>query len=236
MKSVSVLLAAMAALSLPVAACSGGGGGDDDDDGGFGDDGGTGTGTLRIIAALSVDPDGNFLANVNVADEQSTVVSGATVTLKTPDQGDVLLVEQPVGFGTYVIAPAGSVDYAAGFGLDVDGGADGNATGIGFDAPELTSVTAPQNQDTVPLNQDLTVTWAGRGADEHRLELIVNDYDSGWIDGDTGSEVILAAVLTTAATETLTVRRRKELDITSGRPGSVFTVELEDIVEPLGVQ
>lgn len=231
---VALLLAAAAALSLSAAACSGGGD-DDDDGGGFSDDGGTGTGTLRIVAALSVDPDGNFLANVNVADAQSTVVNGATVTLKTPDQGDIVLVEQPVGFGTYVL-PTGDYDYSSGYGLDVDGGSDGNAFGIGFDAPDATAVTSPQNQDTVPLSQDLTVTWAGRGADEHRLELIVNDYDSGWVGGDTGSDVIVAAVIGTAATETLTVRRRREIDITSGTQNSVFSVELEDVIEPLGVQ
>jgi len=234
----TLLFAASAALAMTVAACSGGAGGDDDDDGGsgFDDDGGSGTGTLRIIAALSVDPDGTFLANVNVADQDNTVVSGGTVTLRTPDQGDIVLVEQPVGFGTYVISPPGSVDYASGFGLDVDGGADGNATGIGFNAPDPTGITAPQNQDTLPLSQDMTVTWSGRGADDHRIELVVNDYDSGWVAGDTGTDVIVAAVLNTASTETLTVRRRKELEITSGRPGSVFTVELEDVIEPLGLQ
>lgn len=236
MKKALLFTAALSALAFPIGACSGGG--DDDDDGGSGfqDDGGTGTGTLRIIAALSVDPDGNFLANVNLANENTMVVSGATVTLKTPDQGDILLTEQPVGFGNYIIVPAGSVDYASGFGLDVDGGADGNAFGIGFNAPDPTAVTSPQNQDSFPLSQDLTVTWAGRGADQHRLELFKNDYDSGFVDGDTGSDVILAAVITSAGTETLIVRRRKEIDITSGRAGSVFTVELEDIVEPLNVQ
>jgi hypothetical protein len=232
--NLGVLLAALAALALSSAACSGGGGDDDDDDGGFSDDGGSGTQTLRITAALSVGPTGDFLANVNVLTSQSTVVSGATVTLRTPD-GDLALVEQPVGFGTYVL-PAGDHEYAAGFGLEIDAGADGNATGIGFDAPGLTEVLAPLDQTTLPVNQDINVTWAGRGADQHRFELTVNDYDSGYVEGDTGSDVILAAVVTSAATETLTIRRRKELDITSGFAGSKFTANLEDVIEPLGLQ
>lgn len=230
------LLAVLVALASPGAACRGGGNGDGDgDDGGFADNGGIGTGTLRIIAALSVDEDGDFQANVNLANAMNQVVSGATVVLRTPDQGDLTLVEEPAGFGTYVLPP-GAWDYAAGFGLEVDGGAEGNAHGIGFDAPDLTQVLFPESQDTLPLGQDATVTWAGRGAEQHRLTLTVNDYDSGWTDGDPGSAVIPAAVLTTAAVETLTVRRRKEIDITSGRPGSVFKAELRDVVEPLGLQ
>ena len=230
----ALTLAALAAISVSAGACSGSG--DDDDDGGsFSDNGGDGTGTLRIIAALAVDADGEFTANVSLANESNTIVQGATVTLRTPEQGDIVLDEQ-VGFGTYVL-PAGTWDYASGFGLDVDGGADGNAFGIGFNAPDLTQVTSPQNQDVVPISQDLTVTWAGRGADQHRLELTVHDYDSNWVDGDTGSDVILGAVITSSASvETLTVRRRREFDISSGRPGSVFSAQLEDVIEPLGVQ
>jgi hypothetical protein len=225
----------LAALTLCTAACSGGGGGDDDDDdGGFSDDGGSGTQTLRITAAMSVNPSGDFQANVNVLTSQSTVISGATVTLRTPT-GDVTLVEQPVGFGTYVL-PAGDHEYAAGFGLEIDAGAEGNVTGVGFNAPGLTDVLAPLDQTTLPVNQDINVSWAGRGADQHRLELTVNDYDSGYVDGDTGSDVILAAVVTSAATETLTIRRRKEMDITSGFAGSKFTANLEDVIEPLGLQ
>lgn len=231
MNARTMLLVAALAVS---SACTAGGGDDDDDGGGFGDDGGDGTGTLRIIAALAVTDAGDFTANVSLADDANTIVQGATVTLRTPEQGDILLAEQ-VGFGTYVL-PSGSWEYAAGFGLDVDAGADGNAFGIGFDAPDLTDVVSPQNQDTVPVSQDLTVTWAGRGADEHRLELTVNDYDSGWVDGDEGSAVIPALSISTSATETLTIRRRREFDISSGRPGSVFSAQLEEVVEPLGVE
>lgn len=231
------LLVTIAAASLAAAACSGGGGGgdDDDDDGGFDDDGGTGTGTLRINAVLAKEAQGLFTARVVVLDDASTPVSGATVVLRTPDQGDVTLVEEPP-FGAYELAPGASIDYAEGFGLEVDAGATGNATGIGFDAPSPTEITSPENQDSVPLGEDLEVTWAGRGATEHRIELVINDYDSGWTDGDPGDFTIGAAVLQTAGTESLTVRRRKEMDITSGIAGSTFTATLEDLLPTLAVE
>ena len=233
------LLVALSSSALAVAACSGGGGGggdDDDDDGaGFDDDGGTGTGTLRINAALEKDAEGLFSVRVVVLDGANAPVGGATVVLRTPEQGDVTLVEEPP-FGAYELAPAASIDYAEGFGLEVDAGATGNATGIGFDAPSPTDITSPQNQDTVPLDADLVVTWDGSGATEHRLELVINDYDSGWTDGDPGTFTIPAAEMQTSGTESLTVRRRKEMAITSGVAGSTFTATLEDELPTIAVQ
>ena len=219
-----------ACLAAGCTAGEGAGGG-----GAFTDDGGTGTGTLRIIAALSVDETSSFLANVAVADEASQPVTGASVVLGTPDQGDIALVEEPAGFGIYVLPP-GAWDWTTGFSLDVDAGAAGNAAGIGFAAPDLTQVTSPQAQDTLPLGQAISVTWLGRGADEHRLRLALHEYDSGWVAGDDGAGVIPAAVTTTAGGEALTVNRRKEIAITAGRPGSAFTAELEDVITPIGLQ
>lgn len=218
------------AASCLAAACSGGGGGGGG--GGFSDSGGTGTNSLKVTAALTVE-DGSFdAANVAVADAASSVVSGATVILTTPT-GPIPLVESPVGFGVYVL-PAGTHPYEAGYRLDVDKGAD-HADGISIQAPSATDVTSPASQANLPDHAAIDVVWGGRGADDHRLELLINHYDSDWTAGDTGAATIDAAVVNTAGVETLTVRRRKIVPITAGRPGSQISIELKDTVSPIAI-
>lgn len=226
-----LLAPALLAGSLVAAACSGGGGGAGG--GGFSDYGGDGTGTLKVVASVSVEDGDLDSVNVALTDANNSAVSGATVTLTTPE-GEVQLVEQTVGLGFYEL-PSGTYAYAPGYRLDVER-IDDAATNVTIAAPDLTQVTQPESQGAVFQNQPAEVLWDGEGADQHRLELTLNDFDSGWVDGDPGSYVIQGMFLTTAGTETLTVRRRKTMPITAGRPGSEFRIDLVDTVVPIAVQ
>jgi hypothetical protein len=219
-----------ASVLLFAAGCAGGGGGGGG--GGFSDSGGTGTMSLKVTAAIAVQGGAFDTANVAVADAASSVVSGATVTLTTPTQV-IPLVESPVGFGVYVL-PSGTFAYESGYRLDVDKGAD-HADAISILAPTATVVTSPASQANLPNHAPIDVAWNGRGADDHRLELLINHYDSDWTAGDTGSATIGAATVNTAGVETLTLRRRKIVPITAGRPGSQISIELKDTVSPIAI-
>lgn len=222
-----VLAAGTAAISI--AACSGGGGGGGDTPGGgYVDDGGEGTGTLKVVVSISVDDGFIESGNLSLTDQNSSAVAGASVVLTTPDSA-ITMVEQTPGLGVYSLPAGFDTTYGAGFQLDVTRGTD-TATGITIAAPELTEVLTPANQSAIPVGAATTVTWAGQGADQFRVELLINDYDSGWQSGDPGTFEIGAANVNTAGTETLTVRRRKTMPITSGRPGSEFKIDLEDDV------
>ncbi len=221
------LLAAVLALSL---GCSGGD--DDDDDGSisFDDSGGTGTGTLKITATLSMGT--AFQATVAVSDEENAAVSGASVVLTTPLE-EIEMVEQVAGIGFYTL-PSSGYDYATGYRLDVDAGED-YARGIAITAPAESDVTDPQGQSSLTLGNTTDVVWTGRGADAFKVEFEINEAaGSGWVDGDPGTYT--TAVLNSAGLEILTFRRKKEIEITSGRTGSLLKLELKEIVSPLSVE
>ncbi len=229
-------------LALSLSGCSGGGGGGGSN-GGFDDNGGSGTGTLKLtmtVTASKVPGDvvDDYVANLSISDPQNSAVAGATVTLHTPD-GDLVMTETTPGLGFYSL-PAGTHLYPdQGFRLDVDHAA-GSVTGVSIAAPTVTDVTEPTTQDTWALATDAPITWNGRGAAQHKIEVQIassTTYDSGWVVGDTGSTVIPAASMTTSGIATLTVRRRKEMTIptTTARPGSIWRIDFDDDIAPIDV-
>ena len=226
MKSRLVLvLASCVTVSVLVAACSGGGGGGGG--GGFVDNGGQGTGTLKVVMSVTVVEGFLASANLSLTDQNSSAVSAASVLLTTPAE-QITMIEETPGLGVYTL-PAGEFAYGAGFQLDVTRLTD-EAKGITIAAPGLTDIQSPEEQGSIFRGQPAEITWLGEGADQFRIELFANDFNSDWQTGDPGTYVIGGAFITTAGAETLTVRRRKILPITSGRPGSEFKIDLEDDV------
>lgn len=220
-----LVLACAITTSVLVAACSGGGGGGGG--GGYVDNGGEGTGTLKVVISVTVDEGIFESANLALTDQAASAVSGASVILTTPAEA-ITMVEETPGLGVYTL-PAGEFAYGAGFQLDVTRLTD-EATGITIAAPGLTDIQSPEEQGSIFRGQPSEITWLGEGADEFRIELFANDFNSDWQTGDPGTYVIGGAFITTAGAETLTVRRRKTLPITSGRPGSEFKIDIEDDV------
>lgn len=237
MKKLALLLVTLAS------ACSGGGGGGNNGGGGFGDDGGSGTGTLKVTMNISTDRDpadvnDPFEAVLAVSKNPgNTAVAGATVTLHVPGS-DIAMTEDTPGLGVYSLSSGLHMYPSQGFRLDIDH-VDGSITGASIAAPDLTQLTQPLNQANIGLNEDALVLWNGRGAQEYRLEFLigVSLYDTGWVTGDPGTATIPAAVLQTSGTGSLTLRRRKELSIptTTALPGSIWTINIRNDVLEIGV-
>jgi hypothetical protein len=172
-----------------------------------------------------------------VRDEANVPASAATVTLHWPD-GQIILLEDPVGTGIFQIPSGEELPWAEAYGLSIERGED-YLDKITITSPTLHEITSPDRFYNHYALQPLDVEWTGGDtAEEYRVVTQTNGFDSNWIEGDPGLFRIEGPNFAQAGgayMESVTVRRRKALELTGALPQSSLTLEVLQEVDPIAV-
>ena len=219
-------------LTVPFVACSPDSPTDPD---GFNlpDSPGTGTVSLRVIAAAEgreVGANGyETYFEAAVTDTAGAPVSGAAVTFLCA-LGTVRLTETQAGVYT-----ATRSDFAPGsYTLDVTRGPD-SLVGVTTSAPEIHTVTSPAANDIVTANTAFNVRWTRPTvSDQSRLE--TRDYDSDWVFGDTTTLWVPSVGNPPRTDQRVRVSRRNVQVTNAGLPVSQLSVSVRQSVEPIIAQ
>ena len=197
-------------------------------------DGGTGTATLQVNADIdATDVIGGFTTDfsVMVRDGLGDPVSGATVTIQNATLGLVTLLENGLNSGVYEATENTFPD--GDFELTVERGTD-NVRGVIVGGPGVHTITAPLANDTISVDQPLTVSWEAPSVAKS-AEVETRNFGP-LVMPDSGVVMVPAADLTTRGNERVRVFRFNEVDIAGGLTGSLFRVEVRQTAAPLVVQ
>ncbi len=196
---------------------------------------GSGTGTLKVVAAAEGRDTGpgtsQFATDfrATVTDANDAPVSGANVTI-SGTFGTVTLLEDPLVAGNYVLD--NYPGFAGGsYTLNVTSGAD-TVTGVRATTPKIHSITSPVANSVVTAGMPVNVTWSrSTTADESRVES--RDYTGTWTAGDPGVLTIPGANNPARTDQRFGIERRVIQPAAGGLPGSQLTVQILIGVEPV---
>jgi hypothetical protein len=197
-------------------------------------DPGTGTLTLRVTADIDAnDVVGSFITDfqVDVEDAGGLPISGAIVTFNNSSLGEITLLEDAVGSGSYVAVRNGFPE--GDFELNVVRGTD-NIQGVILGGPGVHTITAPLASTSVTALQSLIVTWTSP-SQAKSAEVETRNYGPVVVP-DTGAAMIPSLELEARVDERIRVFRFNEVGINGGLPGSRLKVEVRQTVEPIIVQ
>jgi hypothetical protein len=227
----SAIGTAVAGLAILFSGC--GGSDSPTSAGGLPDSPGSGTGTLKVVAAVEGRDTGpgtfesDFLATVT--DQGGQPVSGATVTISGAF-GTVTLAEDSQAAGDYLLNTYPG--FAGGpYTLNVTRGTD-NVTSVRATAPSLHTITSPVANAVVTAGQPVNVAWSRpTAADESRVETL--DYTGPWTTGDPGMLTVPGASNPARPDQRFRVKRRTVQSAAGGLPGSQLSVRIRNSVEPV---
>jgi hypothetical protein len=204
------------------------------------DPGGTGSGTLRVDAAVEASPE---IANASTATDFTTgfhvsvtkdgvpVTTGEAVLVS--DGGEVSLTWDPTdgNAGRWRGAQAG---YFASYELDVTAG-DDFVHGVRLDGPDIHVFTSPATTAAVDATQPVVVAWA-RDDEADSASIETREMNAIAID-DLGTFELPVGALRSKPDETedelIRVTRTSRIPIDGGVAGSELTVAIENRIELL---
>lgn len=228
----SLLHFGMLAAVLFAVGCAGDSSVAPDDKGNLPPSGGTGTGTLRVVAEVEgYDLGGGDFETEFIATVTDTLDQPASVTVVVSGRfGDVQLAEETPG--SYRALRPG---YETGsYTLNVAGDA-GNVTAVTAVAPDIHVITVPAAGDTVAAGTALNVRWT-HAATSAQCRLATLDYDSDWIYGDPGTLWTPSIGNPPRTDQRVSLTRRNVQEPAGALPGSRLAVGIRCAVEPVIAQ
>jgi len=200
---------------------------------------GTGTQTLFVKAQAITNgsTEGSWMAvEVRQGSADGQLVTDATVTVTGDETGEVQLPwsGNQVGASMMGAYRKAQLVWDSGWTLHVSRGTD--RVDAYLQAPGVTTIVAPLAGTTFDraVGQPLDITWkddAGRRAEQVELSLDHADQASVTLPVDTLEHQVEANRLIATDKEKLDLKRKNQIELAGGAPGSLFSATTEHSIE-----